>query len=432
MIDAARVGSPVPVSPPVESQVPAAPVSAAPARLGTFHSLRDPAFAWFFISTLGMMGAVMMQMLVRGFLVFELTGSFTALGLLSLASALPQLVFGFYGGVLADRFPKKIVTQVGQVIGCANVLGMGLLASFGLLEFWHLLASGVGSGLLVGMMMPARQAMVYEVVKGERMMNAISLNSAGMNMMQITAPAVGGLVLRAWGADGAFFVMAASYAVAILTMSLVPGAPATQRSAATASGAVREVLDGLRYVGNHRELRQILVFSFFVALLGSAYMPVLPGFVLRRVLRRFVRSRSSHRRERRRLPRGIVGSCYVARQLSRAASDRERHRAWPWTDRALFQSLRSGCDPVHGDHRNRPSGTAERRQHSASCLRGRFVSWTCDVPLHVAVRGYVVRRVRYRRSGQPNQHRAGIRDRRNRPRCGWSRDRIDVAHAADD
>ena len=107
MIDAARVGSPVPVSPPVESQVPAAPVSAAPARLGTFHSLRDPAFAWFFISTLGMMGAVMMQMLVRGFLVFELTGSFTALGLLSLASALPQLVFGFYGGVLADRFPKK-------------------------------------------------------------------------------------------------------------------------------------------------------------------------------------------------------------------------------------------------------------------------------------------------------------------------------------
>ena len=226
-----------------------------------------------------MMSAVMMQMLVRGFLVFEMTGSFAALGVLSLVSAAPQLIFGFYGGVLADRFPKKSVAQVGQTIGFANVLAMGLLAAFGLLEFWHLLVSGIGSGLLIGMMMPARQAMVHEVVKGDRMLNAVSLNTAGMNLMQIAAPAVGGIVLKAWGAEGAFFLMTACYGSAIVTMSFVPGSPAAQKGDKSARAAVADVMDGLRYVRGHKELRQILLFSFVIAFLGSAYMPVLPGFV---------------------------------------------------------------------------------------------------------------------------------------------------------
>lgn len=271
--------STAPVSGPVESPDPAEPTAGPPSRLQTFHSLKDPSFAWFFASTLGMMSAVMMQMLVRGFLVFEMTGSFAALGVLSLVSAAPQLIFGFYGGVLADRFPKKSVAQVGQTIGFANVLAMGLLAAFGLLEFWHLLVSGIGSGLLIGMMMPARQAMVHEVVKGDRMLNAVSLNTAGMNLMQIAAPAVGGIVLKAWGAEGAFFLMTACYGSAIVTMSFVPGSPAAQKGDKSARAAVADVMDGLRYVRGHKELRQILLFSFVIAFLGSAYMPVLPGFV---------------------------------------------------------------------------------------------------------------------------------------------------------
>jgi len=245
----------------------------------TFYSLRDPAFAWFFVSTLGMMAAVMMQILVRGFLVFELTGSFAALGLLSLVSAVPQLIFGFYGGVLADRFPKKLVTQAGQIVGFANVTTMGLLAAFGVLAFWHLLASGIVSGLLVGVMVPARQAMVHEVVRGNRVMNAISLNTAGTNVMQIAAPAVGGVVLGIWGAAGAFFVMSVCYASAVVTMAFVPGAPAAQKGDSNARAAFLDVIDGLRHVRHHPQLSQILSFSFVVALLGSAYMPVLPGFV---------------------------------------------------------------------------------------------------------------------------------------------------------
>jgi MFS family permease len=254
-------------------------VAEKPSGLNTFHSLKDPNFTWFFMSTLGQMAAVFMQILVRGFLVFEITGSFAALGFLSLASAIPQLIFGFYGGVLADRFPKKLVTQLGQTVGFLNVFTMGLIAAFGTLEYWHLVASGVGSGLLVGMMMPARQAMVHEIVKGDRLMNAVSLNTAGTNVMQIMAPAVGGLVLASWGAEGAFFVMSACYLFAILAMAFVRSTPAASKGASSAKAAVADIVDGIRYVRGHKELRQILIFTFLAALLGSAYMPVFPGFV---------------------------------------------------------------------------------------------------------------------------------------------------------
>jgi len=267
------------LKPQSQSPGPTKPEPQNSGRQSTFYSLKDPNFAWFFVSTLGQMAAVFMQMLVRGFLVFQITGSFAALGFLSLASAVPQVIFGFYGGVLADRFSKKLVTQIGQTVGFLNVLAMGLIAAFGTLEFWHLVASGVGSGLLVGMMMPARQAMVHEVVKGGRLMNAISLNTAGMNTMQIIAPAVGGVVLATWSAEGAFFVMSACYLVAIFAMSFVQGQPAAHRGDTSVKAAVADIADGIRYVRNHRELRPILNFTFLAALLGSAYMPVFPGFV---------------------------------------------------------------------------------------------------------------------------------------------------------
>lgn len=252
---------------------------------GTFDSLHDAGFRWFFLSTLGQMSAVMMQILVRGFLVFDLTGSFAALGVLSLASAVPQLLFGFYGGVLADRLPKKHVVMVGQIVGFANVALMGVLATAGILEYWHLVLSGAGSGLLVGMMMPARQAMVHEVVGGERLMNAVSLNTSAMNITQILAPSIGGVLFATIGAGGAFFVMAGCYAFASIALAFVPKAPPAKpdgpplRSIEGFRRGFHDIADGFRYVRRNKEIRAVLMLSFFVALLGSAYMPILPGFV---------------------------------------------------------------------------------------------------------------------------------------------------------
>ncbi len=79
--------------------------------LGRFEAMTNPYFRLLFIGNLLQFGSMQMQQLVRGVLVFQLTGSFAALGLVSMANAVPGLIFAPIGGVLADRAPKKLVIQ---------------------------------------------------------------------------------------------------------------------------------------------------------------------------------------------------------------------------------------------------------------------------------------------------------------------------------
>ena len=249
-------------------------------RLRTFDSFREPAFSWFFLSTLAQMYSAIGQMFVRSFLVYELTNSYSAMGLVALVGGVVQFILGPYGGVLADRFPKKHVTQVFQFVGFLNAFVIGTLAIMGLLEFWHLLASSVSQGVLVALMVPARQAMVSEIVSPERIMNGVALNTAAMNIMQFAAPLIGGALLATAGAGVTFYVMAGCYAVAMLTMIPIPSAPA---QAGRGGGGLREafsdIADGFRYIARHRVLRMILLLSFFVSTLGMPFQGLLPGFV---------------------------------------------------------------------------------------------------------------------------------------------------------
>ena len=108
-------------------------------RQSTFYSLKDPNFAWFFASTLGQMAAVFMQMLVRGFLVFEMTGSFAALGIAALARPAPGIVLSLVGGVLADRIPKQYLIQFGPGVSALGALWGGFMLLSDQLRFAHLL-----------------------------------------------------------------------------------------------------------------------------------------------------------------------------------------------------------------------------------------------------------------------------------------------------
>ncbi|MCY3557074.1 MAG: MFS transporter [Chloroflexi bacterium] len=249
-------------------------------RVRTFESFRDSAFRWFFVSTLAQMYSAIGQMFVRTFLVYELTESYAAVGLVALVSGIVQFLLGPYGGVLADRFPKKTVTQVFQFVGLLNAFVIGTLAIMGILEFWHLLISSVSQGILVALMVPARQAMVSEIVPPERIMNGVALNTAAMNMMQFGAPLIGGVLLATAGAGVTFFSMAGCYAVAILTMLPIP---AVSAQAGRGRGGVREAFrdigDGFRYIARHRVLRMILLLAFFISMLGTPFQGLLPGFV---------------------------------------------------------------------------------------------------------------------------------------------------------
>ena len=249
-------------------------------RVRTFESFREPAFRWFFVSTLGQMYSAIGQMFVRTFLVYELTESYAAVGLVALVSGVVQFALGPYGGVLADRFPKKSVTQIFQFVGLLNAFVIGTLAILGVLEFWHLLISSVSQGILVALMVPARQAMVSEIVSRERIMNGVALNTAAMNIMQFSAPLIGGALLATTGAGVTFYVMAGCYALAIVTMFPIPTVAAQAGGGAKGvRAAMADIADGFRYIARHRVLRMVLFASFIISMLGTPFQGLLPGFV---------------------------------------------------------------------------------------------------------------------------------------------------------
>lgn len=260
--------------------IAAPPPRRGPLRLRTFESFREPGFGWFYVSTLGQMGAAIMQIFVRTFLVYELTGSYLAIGITAIAGAVPQLLLGPYGGVLADRFPKRTITQVFQLVGLANTLAIGTLAMLGLLEYWHLIVTAVFQGVLVAMMVPARQAMVSEIVSREQIMNGVSLNNSAMNIMQFLGPALGGVLLASIGAGPTFYVMAGGYVIAILTMLKIPLVPAqAQGRAGGWREAGSDIAGGFRYMAKHPTLRLVLGLSFAVSALGMPFQQLVPGFV---------------------------------------------------------------------------------------------------------------------------------------------------------
>ena len=141
---AAAIAQPAIAVPPGRGATPAAaPLVVQPSDgrfFGrTFESLRVPSFRWYFVAQFGTWGAMNMQMVVNGYLVFILTGSFAALGLSALARSLPGIVFALVGGVLADRLPKKYLIQAGQTVSGLVALWVAIMLVFGWLRFEHLL-----------------------------------------------------------------------------------------------------------------------------------------------------------------------------------------------------------------------------------------------------------------------------------------------------
>ena len=131
--------------------------------LRTFDALQDRSFRWFFMSMLAQFSSMHMQMVVNPWLVYELTGSYAALGAVALVSSIPGLILGFAGGVVADRASKKVVVQAGQAISAIGTFVVALLLAFDMLAYQHLLALAALQGAVFAIVGPARQAFIPEI-----------------------------------------------------------------------------------------------------------------------------------------------------------------------------------------------------------------------------------------------------------------------------
>ncbi len=255
----------------------------------TFSALEDHNFRPLFLGNIAQFSSMQMQQVVRGWLVYDLTGSFAWLGTMALANAVPSLIVSPIGGVVADRATKKTVIQLAQGYNAVNAGLLAILAAgwFGLhLELWHLFLSAFLQGTVNSIMQPSRQAMISDLVPRERLMNAIGINSSGQTFMQLVGPALAGFIIYSHGPAVVFLVMGAMYAAAMVFTINLPKHPlysfvreGRAGGHGRRGGGLSDLIEGVKYLGRDKTIGLVLFVNFLIVTVSLPYTQLLPGFV---------------------------------------------------------------------------------------------------------------------------------------------------------
>jgi len=186
-------------------------------------------------------------------------------------------------GVVADRFSRRRVLLVTQSVVGLTAVGACLLIASGTVQVWQLLLVTLVQGVAFAFNMPARQALVAELVPREELANALAIQNAGLNFNRVAGPAIGGalLTLPAVGPAGVFAVMAGLYLVVLLALWRLPatGQPgrAAQATPRARSSVVGQLGAGLAYVFGRSDLRRLLLLAFLPLLFGMPYQALMPA-----------------------------------------------------------------------------------------------------------------------------------------------------------
>ena len=216
------------------------------------------------------------QGLVRSWLAFELTGSELALGLMGAAVAAPMLFVAPVGGVIADRFERRNLILGGQALVVASEFAILLLLLGGWLQFWHLLTAAAMMGCVFPFIMPARQAIVVNIVGKAGLPNAMALSMGGMNASRVVGPASAGFLIGALGIEGTYSIGLGLYLVGLLCMVRVKRSHPVRVAGHLSIGAA--MLDGLRYLGEQRQVAVLLLFGLVPMFLAMPFQTLLVVF----------------------------------------------------------------------------------------------------------------------------------------------------------
>ncbi|WP_326699138.1 MFS transporter [Streptomyces sp. NBC_01754] len=243
---------------------------------GTFSSLKIRNYRLFATGAVISNTGTWMSRITQDWLVLSLTGSAAAVGITTALQFLPMLLFGLYGGVIADRFPKRRLLLISQAaLGLCGV-ALAVLTLSGVVEVWHVYLIAFLLGMVTVVDNPARQSFVSEMVGPAQLRNAVSLNSANFQSARLIGPAVAGVLITTVGSGWAFMLNGLSFAAPLVCLLMMRTselhAPVTVKRA---KGQLRE---GLRYVSGKPELVWPIVLVGFVGTFGFNFPIWLTAF----------------------------------------------------------------------------------------------------------------------------------------------------------
>lgn len=241
----------------------------------SFSALRHRDFRLFWVGAFVSFVGSWVQTVGQGWLVFQLTGSEKALGLVTFLGAVPMFIVAPLGGYLADRLNKKIILITTQTVFALCALTLSLAVWTNHITYEMILVVALLIGCAASVDMPTRQSLIAQVVSQEEIPQAIPLNAGTFNTARMVGPALGGWILERYGPATCYFVNALSFLAIIVAVALIRS---DLRSNFIRSASLREtLLGGIHYVFHHPAFRWCVVMVMVTSVFGFFYLALLPA-----------------------------------------------------------------------------------------------------------------------------------------------------------
>lgn len=238
----------------------------------TFASLRIHNYRLYVLSQSISNTSAWMMRIATDWLVFQLTGSVTDVGITVALQFAPILFFGVWGGLIADRFDKRRLLMLTQALSAVFCAGLAVLTLLGIVEVWQVWATAAALGCVAVVDGPTRASFVNEMVGFDRLRNAISVNASIFHLGGLVGPAISGILIALVGAGWSIGVNAVAATIVVCTLGIMRvGELLPSPRIKAEKGQIRQ---GLRYVRERPTILWPLIMLAFVATFGMS-LPVL-------------------------------------------------------------------------------------------------------------------------------------------------------------
>lgn len=198
-----------------------------------------------------------MQELARSWIIMNLLQKASAMGLVMVAAAIPNMIFGGFGGVVADRSGAKRILIITQVLLAFTAIALGLLVSTGHVDYWHLMAIAAIEGVILSFDMPALNMVTPQLVPQKDFQQAMALNAVNFHLSRMIGPSLAGFVMGVAGPSAVFWINGVSFFGVVWAVSRLPlKDQGTLPKKESSSQAFREAI---AYVRSHPLIMAILV-----------------------------------------------------------------------------------------------------------------------------------------------------------------------------
>jgi len=244
----------------------------------TLSSLKRRNFRLYFIGQIVSQTGGWMQGVAQAWLVLHLTGSATALGLVTALQFAPTLLVGPYAGVLADRFPKRRILNITQTAAAIVALALGIAVATNTVQAWMVFVMAGCLGLINAVDYPTRQAFLYELAGPTEVVSAVGLSGTATNLARVAGPAIAGVLIASAGLAVCFLLNAVSFVAVLVCLALMR--PTEFHSLAVPCREAEEGLArGLAYAARTPVVRASLLITAIVGALTYEFSVTLPVFV---------------------------------------------------------------------------------------------------------------------------------------------------------